>query len=85
MDRGLGSTPLSTVINGVASINTEVASKFLMGKTRTVSFILSITVLVVAVQLITAALLVLKLLWINFLVGQCISCCFNRPGILALA
>ena len=80
-----GSTSLIPVITGVEFITTAVASKVLMGKTCRVSIIVSLAVHAGAAQLIMVALLVIIASWINFLVGQCISSCNNRPGILFIA
>ena len=81
----VGSTPLITVITGVEFLTISVSSKFLLGKTCRVALIVSLAVLAVAVKLITVAFLGLIVLWINFVVGQCISSCRNRPGILVVA
>ena len=80
-----GSTPLIKVITGVAFLTTEVASKFLLLKTRRVALVVSLAVIVVAARLITVALMFLIVSWINFVVGQCISSCSNRPGVLVVA
>ena len=47
-----------------------------------VSLVVSLAVLVVAARLITVALLVIIVLLVNFLIGQCISICCNRPCVL---
>ena len=80
-----GSTPLITVIIGLAFLTTSVASKFLLGKTCRFSLIFSLAVLAVAARLITVALLVLIVSWINVVVGKCICICHKRPGVLVFA